>query len=462
MGELYPKAGLVTRRAAAVALVGCVIAGEAHAAAQDPTGTDNVAYAKRCVSELGLAPEKLTDLNCLAGKEVSIHYDDDPVTTSNWTDFVAGGRRCENPQWLTGQCHTYDFVQLQNVGDVEILLNCRQTYYPDQELKDPALNGGNGKFERFLAYAAALKTGDQGKIAEYRKFAFLFNDMAVVLRHAKTGKVCYFTFFQGDFFGGFIPNPLRAEAPDDTTFKATLRAGITAGIDQAGLSPADKQTITALADDPNLALPDYKKTSQSFYYAPTGNGQCAGCHAYGGFQWSPFMRTAAVLPSLVAASQVPFLPVGFELAEGFRSSGTVAVQVASDDTCTQCHRLASQGSPGKRGCNHFDQAIGNFDAGLAAVYSAHGLTYPSRAWMPLGHGVTSEAAYNDQYKAGIDAARCCCEHPTANGCNWRRYGPNADDVDSAWRTGKAPADVEAAFGLGDDTAITCPAAPAPP
>src|SRR6185437_12615332 len=103
-----------------------------------------------------------------------------------------------------------------------------------------------------------------------------------------------------------------------------------------------KAKIEALADDPGLNLDEFKKTTQSFYFPPSGNTSCVECHAYGGFKYSPFITGANVLPTLTVVSKTPFLPVGAELDDAVRGAGTIEVKVTGDATCTTCHRLSSQ------------------------------------------------------------------------------------------------------------------------
>ena len=419
-------------------------------------GGDNVVYAQRCAREMGLDPAKLQDLSCLAGIHNDIKFDGRVVTAVAWAEFAAQGRKCDNPHWLSSACYLYDFVQMREEGDVQILMNCRQKYFADEHLEDPALNSGMGKFQRLLAFSNALESRDEARIDKYRKFAFLFNDMGVILRSKSSGKVCYFTNYGEDFFGGFVPSPLRASPPDPEAFKRAVRSGITAGLSNAtDLSAADKQKVERLADDPALSLETFKKTANTFYFEPSATGSCAACHAYGGYKYSPFIKDSGALPPISQLSGTPFLPIGSEVASALRDA--VEVKVDADATCTSCHRLVSQGSAGNRSCNSFDRVIGAFtDNDLGRVHTVRANSYPMRAWMPLGHGKPSEAAYIAAHKPTIDAARCCCEHPSANGCSWKRFGPTSGEVDREWRIGKAPSrELEEAIGIGDDTGTTC-------
>ena len=426
----------------------------------DPRTQSVVTYAEECAREVGLRLNQLPDMSCLAGSHIDIRVDDQVLNSGRWEAFVKDGRKCDNPQWLapTG-CYSYDYGQNLVIGDVQVFLNCRQKMFPDQARGDRTLNGATTKFERFLLFKQALATGNAAAIDRTMRHAFYFNDLGMILRNSKTGKACYLTKFtgastaEGEFFGGFIPSPGRASAPTAEEFQAVLNSGITTGMDtDTTVTALQRESLRELSNEPLLAATPHL-ASAGFFHNPAGGTICVTCHITGGYKWSPFMSGSGLVPSISESKTIPFLPVGEPLKAAMRTAGMIEIKSTTTSACTSCHRLVSTGTRGSRTCSTaFDMALGRYAGSLRGQYTAKYLGYPQVSWMPDGHERGTEGEFNVDYATVIRKTECCCRNPSAQGCSWKRYGPTETEVDTAWRTGAAPADLERIWQVGTSAA----------
>jgi hypothetical protein len=350
---------------------------------------DVVAYAELCKAELGIT-QPLPAMSCLAGTEVPITIDGQPLTEENYATVQEKG--CDKPQWLSSACHNYDFVQRIDVGnpDVDAILNCRQKYFTN------AL----GKDARRSAVEAAPSAE---KIDKYKLYTE-FNDLGFILRNKKTGKSCFFTIFGQTFNGAWLAPP-----------------------DQKRLPPASN-VLSALEARPPAGYPEesWYRDARATYLTPrsTSNGGCIGCHDLGAFKHSPFIDQVGIVPTSNSKT-APYLLVGKVFQEAFRSRGLIDVTSepveGSPQRCTGCHRMTAGGNT----CNHFlPWATGN--DGAPRHESAR--KYPDAAWMPLGHGMQSAEEYEAKFGKHIAAMKCCCEKPNAKGCKTRRFGPTTEEI----------------------------------
>jgi hypothetical protein len=342
-----------------------------------------------CKRELGI--ESLPAMSCLAGKEIPITVDGQPLNDINYSQLQQG-EGCDNPQWLQSGCHNYDLIQKIDVGnpDVEAILNCRQKYFTNP-------NDENAR-KTALSQAPASE-----KVAAYQNLAE-FNDLGLILRNVKTGKSCFFTIFGRHFNGAWLPPPDMTRLPPKEDVRARLETK----------PPADYPEDSWYRD------------ARTTYLTPrsTANGGCVGCHDLGAFKTSPFVDQVGIVPRN-KSKQLPYLLVGNVFQEAFRSRRMIDVTTepveGSAQVCTSCHRMASGGAS----CNQFLDWVTGHDP---SPRSASAKTFPKAAWMPMGHTISSAEQYEARYGKHIARMKCCCQKPNAKGCLTREYGPTPREL----------------------------------
>lgn len=358
-------------------------------AAPDPADEDVVAYAELCKRELGIT-QPLPAMSCLAGTEVPITIDGQPVTQANYASLSDKG--CDNPQWLTQSCHNYDFVQRIDVGnpDVEAILNCRQKYFT------------NAQDKTARASAVADAPADE-KVDKYKLLAE-FNDLGFILRNKKTGKSCFFTIFGNSYNGAWLPGPDATTLPPKATVAAALQTAPPEGYPEAS----------------------WYRDARATYFTPraTSGGGCVRCHDLGAFKHSPFIDQVDIVPT-TRSKTTPYLLVGNVFQQAFRDNQMTDVTTEPVDgasqKCTQCHRLAAGGAS----CSTFvDWATGHDPS----PHTDSSKRYPAAAWMPLDHEESSAESYDAAFGKHIARMKCCCAKPNARGCKTRTYGPTSADV----------------------------------
>lgn len=458
-----------------------------------PTSVGVVTRAKECIEAMGFndptSPNfvrdfSLPEMSCLAGQEIPVRYSRDgkeqkTLDKNSWDDFFGLTNQgaplvsCDAPHWLSGvdACYPYDFVQVVETGaaNVTAILNCRQKYFPKKSNTTGTeyahyFNAGMNRDER-LAFAAKVVANPDATEREKKDawdFATSFDDLGLLFRDRVTGKTCFFSTFDKAFFGGWLP------APDQDGFNRPLPNAIAlrTRLDQA-LGPE----FARLSESEVFRPGDIIKGAGSVYLPKVGP-TCVRCHA-SGFKWSPFMSQVSVVPSPVrprgSQKDVPFLPVGADQVEAFYGAKHLEVAVTADGRtptgeCTRCHRITStfsrikaDGSPAEntevvgvtegRWCAYpVDESIGIYSKKLAEATTPAAKAVP---YMPEGNALTL-SEHRAKYGRYLGQLKCCCSHPTARGCLWRRYGPTPEEVDEVWHKGPRP-DLEQRWRIGADT-----------
>ncbi|MGH9322416.1 MAG: hypothetical protein ACRD3V_21335, partial [Vicinamibacteria bacterium] len=140
---------------------------------------DIVAYAELCKEELGIE-EPLPDMSCVAGTEVPITINGQPVDEKSFHALATGRGGCDRPQWLDGECWTYDLIQrIEIAEDIEAVLNCRQKLFTSPLSTD----------ERIRDYEEAVaRNAPSDERLRLWRLVFEFDDLGLILRNERSGK----------------------------------------------------------------------------------------------------------------------------------------------------------------------------------------------------------------------------------------------------------------------------------
>ncbi len=378
---------------------------------------DVVAYAELCKQELGIEGP-LPDVNCLAGVEVPITVNGQPLSEMEFRALAAGHGGCDRAQWLNGECWTYDIIQRVEIAeDIEAVLNCRQKLFTSTLSFE----------ERKEEYAKALaRKAPPPEIARLFRLIFEFDDLGLILRNRRSGKTCFFTFFgkldfdkperSYSYYGGWIPAPDRkVDLSKDEIYR---------------LLPEPKPPAEYPERMWNRGPRGAPGGRPNMFFTPkaTAAGECASCHNHGAFKHSPFIDQAFQNGERVVPSNdrdLPYLPVGRSFQESFRKARVAEIDTDSiggkAQACTACHRLTT-GS--HEAVKRIDWAIG--EDVPEPSYLARKL--PLQVWMPFEHSYASEDEYHRDLGPMIEAIRCCERTPNAVGCRVRALGPTEAEV----------------------------------
>lgn len=377
----------------------------------DELDNDLTAYAEQCKAELGITAP-LPDLNCLNGVEVPITVNGDSVNAALFEELKTHRQGCDRAQWLDGECWNYDLIQRVEIPsnqNVEGVLNCRQKTF----------NNHLSPKERIAAYTEAVsKKLPPSELNRLFSLIYEFDDLGLILRNRNSGKTCFFTFFGSfekgrTYYGGWIPAPDRRSIPSKKDVFANLLP-----------SPKPPESYPSIMWNRG---PKGTADMRNMFFSPkqTAAGNCVVCHNQGAFKHSPFIMQAHDAKGLIVPNNPPNLPyllVGPAFQQSFREAQHREVTTSDIDgepqVCTSCHRMAT-GSQLR-----FEWSVGN-SVPHPSKFSA---TFPGRAWMPEDHGNLTGEAYAKSHQKHINAMRCCIQHPMANGCLSRAFGPTIMEI----------------------------------
>ncbi len=324
--------------------------------ADEPTGeqriTSPLAYAERCVGELGEIPfftkvgeGDYTTYNCLDSTPI-------PMTITAADGSVMAPQqgnvtKCDNPQYIYSLCESGPRVATRiNEQGTRWVLLCRKS------IGGPA-GGGN--------YAS-----DQ------------FNDIAMIGTNPFTGKTC---FFQNALYqkkdGAKVPHP--GDKVKSQNLWSGVHGGVGSGIQCGKCHDTDAFIHTPWIDG-----------------AKDANGR-------------PVVPKFGVDPDMpLGANDTPYAIVNRR-----GNAWTMPKQVVSQQAaaCTKCHRMASNGEWAQRWLARLDGT----DSSWTNITTAFGLKPENKYWMPPSHAMTTDAEWNaSQFKAALKHVQGCATSPT--GC----------------------------------------------
>ncbi len=354
--------------------------------ADEPTGeqriTSPLAYAQRCVGELGEIPffEKrgdgdYTTYSCLDSTPIPM-----TVTAADGSvraPMQGNESKCDNPQYIYSLCESGPRVASRtNEQGTRWVLLCR---------KSIGGTGGGGNY-----------ASDQ------------YNDIAMIGTNPFTGKTC---FFQNALYskrdGGKVPHPA------DKVKSQNLWAGVHGGI---------------------------------------GSGiECGKCHDTDAFIHTPWIdgaKDANGRPVVPKFGIDPDLPIGandtpYAIVNRRGNAWTMPNQVVSPQAgaCTRCHRM---GGAKSRWATDWLARLNGKDTSWTNKLSAFGNKPENKYWMPPGHTIDTDSAWNSsQYKTALEHVITCGKTPTASGC---QLAPIPETLGSSESGGKLRNPVT----LGDD------------
>ena len=360
------------------------------APALEPEETDVIAYAQTCKRELNLPADILPQWNCLAGIEIPVTINDQPLTEANYKQLKAGQVGCDRPSWLGSEaCSNYAFVQKRALSDeVDAYLICRDqkfTTHKDRatRLKDLQTSSGVDTFNSY----------------------YTFDSLGMIWTNKSTGKTCFFDFV-GQVYGGLIPSP-----DDDHILEYSEL-------------PKPKPP-TELSTGP-IAAAVWGRNARGTWRAPSAMGKddsCIVCHDNGPIKSSPWMEQAIRLP--VNPPNVPMLVVGKAFAAWKDRYPLRAISTAplsdgkggsTPQKCTQCHRIGNQST-----CEYsMSYSVGK-SSPLAKVTGplnwAHAVWMPPQTQAEQARGFDAQTQnFNDKFSAHYDRLACCCKNPNAINC----------------------------------------------
>ncbi len=329
--------------------------------ADDPSGeqriTSPLAYAERCVGELGEIPffEKTGEgeystYNCLDSTPI-------PMTVTDADGNVNAPQqghesKCDNPQYIYSLCEAGPRVasRINDKGTRWVLL-CRKS---------------------------VAETGSGGSYTSSK-----FNDIAMIGTNPFTGKTC---FFQNALYqktdGANVPHP------GDKSKSQNLWAGVHGGLG-SGIQCADCHDADAFIHTPWIDG------------AKDANGR-------------PIVPKMGIDPDMpLGANDTPYAIVNRK-----GNGWTMPKQIVSQEAnaCLKCHRMGGNGRWAK---NWLDRLNG-VDTAWSNITTEHGLKAENKFWMPTDHVFGSDAEWStSQAKAALDFIRSCGKNPTGAGCEMR-------------------------------------------
>jgi len=397
--------------------------------------TDMVAYANDCKRELGFTnpKAKMPYVSCFdsarpdgtrvaTGRQVKIKLtrrggaglqtlllnDNGPAVdgTRDVWDLVFGkgatpAEGCDNPNYLYGVCDPYYRLNVWKPDaneDIVAALHCRSMIHDQGPKPSPA--SAVSTEERLRAYQSAPADADP---AERLRLFEQWNGSTEIVMHltnTRTGKSCFF-HAASHYFGSHIP------APDDES----ELGGDTVGRvwDELPVKPPYPKEDPAHHDE-------WLRNGTTAWRTPDAM-RCVGCHDNGPFIHNPFIdstddENGRYLPTDRRAR--PYIPLGYQAQTPVEFIKTEPVPSASGGTssqrCTSCHNLGNA-----NGCGDwFDRAVGwSYPSAASAESRANPLL---GRYMPEDHELASTSEFYAQLANHLDVMKCCCTHPTWQGC----------------------------------------------
>lgn len=352
--------------------------------------SDVIAYAQSCKRELKLPADVLPPWNCLAGIELPVTINEQPLTEANYKQLTSNQVGCDRPSWLGSiPCSNYGFVQHRALSDdVDAYMICRDqsfTNYKDRatRLKDLLASSGVDSFNSYFA----------------------FDSLGMIWTSKTSGKTCFFDFV-GQVYGGYVPSPDDERVPQYSELP-------------------DPKPPTELSTG-QIAANVWGRNARGAWRAPNAvaNGDsCIVCHDNGPIKGSPWMEQAIKVP--VTPPNLPYLVVGkaFEVWKQKYPIRAISTAPLSDgkggttpQACTVCHRIGSQST-----CEYsMSYSVGK-SSPQAKVTGP--LNWAHAVWMPpqsdadkaKGFDVQTQL-FQSNYGAHYDRLACCCKNPNAINC----------------------------------------------
>lgn len=419
----------------------CALFLSASALAADRTAHE---YALECLKEMGVKPESLPEyMSCTdASTSFQVPYND---------SFT----------WLTGEVD-YNRISRKDVGDVILMLNCRQ--------KKANLKISDDDYNTIFTYDPFQlgQTQDEREAAHVKTKAtwtfdstYGFHDIAMIIHQQSSGKTCFFQDFDlGQLtlkYGAQVPMPYAKKAAVDVK-------QITSEIEKLNSDTKDRNGNKIKFK--STIIPNLVSTAERFWVGPKKMAEqikCSNCHDSGPWirspRWAEVKDASGkkVVPSRASNNGLPTLPyhiVGAELRTAWFTEKQPRV-VSTDDipsidrksttpqSCVMCHAVGGLKStnredyPNDRGLRQYYSSWVDLETLYPVAYFLDDPTtklsdnprMPPLAKKEDRHDMRE---WDENYLRPYKALQCCGDFPNALGCKTAMLGDAKAPKDWKW------------------------------
>lgn len=339
----------------------------------------SVAYAERCVQELGDIPffEPLAEgdygtYNCLDSTPIPTTVTDDNGNVSYPDTEV---NQCDNPQYIYSLC-------------------------------EPSAVGAEGERPDVNGPRVTSATNEQGTswvllCRKSRADVGQYNDIAMIGHNPFTGQTCYFQNALYSRTDGLnVPHPADSvDSEESPQQSATLWEGIQGGVARPG---------------------------------GTRNIECAECHSTDAFIHTPWIDGALddngdpVVPRMgihqdfaLGYNDAPYSIVNMD-GQGWDIPEQIVSEEAS--ACTRCHRIGVD----RWSRSWIDRMVGE-DSRWTDITTPFYRDFEHTFWMPPElDGLTEETFWESDYGVAVRHIQLCADNPEAEGCETAAVPRNAE------------------------------------